>query len=165
MARRMLACRNGPTGLPATTDIGLAVTIGAGSLLRSCKIEDMAVIGERSIVMEGSVISSKAVLLPGTVVPPAKIIPKKQVWGGNPAAFVRNLTHDEVRIPPCCGLRVAWAARYLCTCTALVTAEQQSTPEGAVRDDTLPPYLSPTYLCALVATSPEMIALRARCEW
>ena len=124
MARRMLACRNGPTGLPATTDIGLAVTIGAGSLLRSCKIEDMAVIGERSIVMEGSVISSKVVLLPGTVVPPAKIIPKKQVWGGNPAAFVRNLTHDEVR-----PLRFElWAARCLgCAFPAHLCASDSST--------------------------------------
>jgi gamma-carbonic anhydrase len=74
------------------------VTIGAGSLLRSCIVDDMAVIGERSIIMEGSVVSSKAILLPGTVVPPAKMIPAKEVWGGNPASFVRKLTHDEV----CC---------------------------------------------------------------
>ena len=92
------ACRNGPTGLPATTDIGKAVTIGAGSLLRSCKIEDMAVVGERSIIMEGSILQTKAILLPGTVVPPAKMIPHGQVWGGNPARFVRNLTHDEVQL-------------------------------------------------------------------
>jgi carbonic anhydrase/acetyltransferase-like protein (isoleucine patch superfamily) len=64
----------------------------------------MTVIGERSIVMEGSVISSKAILLPGTVVPPAKLIPKHEVWGGNPAAFERKLTHDEVRkIQRCSG--------------------------------------------------------------
>ena len=90
--------RNGATGLPASTVIGMSVTIGAGSMLRSCRVENMAVIGERSIVMEGSVISAKAVLLPGTVVPPAKLIPAGQVWGGNPARFVRKLTHDEVRL-------------------------------------------------------------------
>ena len=83
--------------MTAATNIGKAVTIGAGTLLRSCKIEDMAVIGERCIVLEGSIISEHVVLLPGTVVPPAKLIPKGQVWAGNPAQFVRNLTHDEVR--------------------------------------------------------------------
>lgn len=79
------------------------MTIGAGSLLRSCKVEGMCVIGERSIIMEGSVICANAILLPGTVVPPAKLIPSKEVWGGNPAQFVRKLTHDEVRRPlPAC---------------------------------------------------------------
>jgi gamma-carbonic anhydrase len=89
------AAKNSATGLPASTTIGISVTVGAGSLLRSCKIDDMAVIGERSIVMEGSVVSEKAILLPGTVLPPAKFIPKGEIWGGNPATFVRKLTDDE----------------------------------------------------------------------
>jgi carbonic anhydrase/acetyltransferase-like protein (isoleucine patch superfamily) len=90
------AAKNSATGLPATTVIGLGATIGAGSLLRSCRIGGMAIVGERSIVMEGSVVAFKAILMPGTVVPPAKLIPEGEVWGGNPARFVRNLTHDEV---------------------------------------------------------------------
>lgn len=48
--------------------------------------------------MEGSVVDAMVVLQPGTIVPPAKYIPSGQVWGGSPAQFVRNLTHDEV----CC---------------------------------------------------------------
>jgi gamma-carbonic anhydrase len=47
--------------------------------------------------MEGSVVESNVVLQPGTVVPPAKYIPEGEVWGGNPARFIRKLTHDEVR--------------------------------------------------------------------
>ena len=110
------AFRNGPTGLPAKTSIGMSVTIGAGSLLRSCQIEDMAVIGERSIVMEGSLVSSKAILLPGTVVPPAKMIPPKEVWGGNPAAFVRKITHDEVRLQSQAAFWCQLQSACMCSC-------------------------------------------------
>lgn len=93
-------CRSSPTGLSAATQIGVSVTVGAGSLLRSCKIEDLVIIGERCVIMEGSVIKSHSMLQPGTVVPPAKLIPSGQLWGGCPAQFIRKLTHDEVRPPP-----------------------------------------------------------------
>jgi gamma-carbonic anhydrase len=92
-----LRYRNGPTGLPASTVIDSYVTVGAGSLLRSCKVEHAAVVGERSVILEGSVVGSKAVLQAGTIVPPAKLIPAGEVWGGNPARFIRKVTHDEVR--------------------------------------------------------------------
>jgi gamma-carbonic anhydrase len=92
-----LRFRNGPTGLPASTTIDSYVTVGAGSLLRSCKVEHAAVVGERCVILEGSVIGSKAVLQAGTIVPPAKLIPAGEVWGGNPARFIRKVTHDEVR--------------------------------------------------------------------
>lgn len=91
-----IMCRNGPTGLPAATFIGEAVTVGAGSLLRSCRIHEQTVIGERCIIMEGSVVDAMVVLQPGTVVPPAKYIPSGELWGGSPARFIRKLTHDEV---------------------------------------------------------------------
>lgn len=93
------------------------MTVGAGSLLRSCKIEDLVIIGERCVIMEGSVIKSHSMLQPGTVVPPAKLIPSGQLWGGCPAQFIRKLTHDEARPPLAClqpslldflALRSAW---------------------------------------------------------
>lgn len=83
------------TGMPANTSIGEAVTVGAGSMLRSCRVHSMVSIGERCIIMEGSVIESESALQAGTVVPPAKYIPSGELWGGNPAQFVRKLTHDE----------------------------------------------------------------------
>jgi len=88
--------RTSPTGLSAATKIGQYVTVGAGSVLRSCRVDDHAVIGERCVLMEGSVVKSKSVLQPGTVLPPGKLVPSGQLWGGNPAAYVRDLTHDEV---------------------------------------------------------------------
>lgn len=90
------AARSVPTGMSAATTIGRHASIGSGSLLRSATVHSEAVLGVRCILMEGSVVESKAVLAAGTVVPPARYIPGGQLWAGNPARFVRNLTPDEL---------------------------------------------------------------------
>jgi carbonic anhydrase/acetyltransferase-like protein (isoleucine patch superfamily) len=46
--------------------------------------------------MEGSVVESGSVLADGTVLPPGRRIPGKQLWAGNPARYVRDLTYDEL---------------------------------------------------------------------
>ena len=89
-------CRTSPTGLSAATIIGKYVTIGQGCLLRSATVEDMVVIGDRSILMEGSLVESNSVLAPGTVLPPGRLVPSGQLWAGNPARYVRDLSKDEV---------------------------------------------------------------------
>ena len=43
-----------PTGMSAATSIGNNCTIGAGSTLYSCQIEDDVVIGDKSVVLEGA---------------------------------------------------------------------------------------------------------------
>ena len=50
--------------------------------------------------MEGSLVESNSVLAPGTVLPPGRLIPSGQLWAGNPARFVRDLTRDEVSPSP-----------------------------------------------------------------
>ncbi len=89
-------CRTSPTGLSAATIIGKYVTIGQGCLLRSTTVEDQVVIGDRSILMEGSLVESNSVLAPGTVLPPGRLVPSGQLWAGNPARYVRDLSKDEV---------------------------------------------------------------------
>ena len=93
-----LRCRTSPTGLSAATVIGKYVTIGQGCLLRSATVEDKVVIGDRSILMEGSLVESNSVLAPGTVLPPGRLIPSGQLWAGNPARYVRDLSKDEVSL-------------------------------------------------------------------
>ncbi|KAL7139614.1 hypothetical protein ABFS83_09G064600 [Erythranthe nasuta] len=89
------AAWSSPTGLPAETLIERYVTIGAYSLLRSCTIEPECIIGQHSILMEGSLVEKHSILEAGSVVPPGRRIPTGELWAGNPAKFVRTLTHEE----------------------------------------------------------------------
>ena len=52
--------------MSAATVLGSYVTVGPGSVLRSCQIEDESIVGERCILMEGSLVRqlSPAVFLP-----------------------------------------------------------------------------------------------------
>ncbi|GER45495.1 gamma carbonic anhydrase like 1 [Striga asiatica] len=81
--------------LPADTSIDRFVTIGACSLLRSCTVEPECIIGQNSILMEGSLVETHSILEAGSVVPPGRRIPSGELWAGNPAKFVRTLTHEE----------------------------------------------------------------------
>ena len=85
-----------PTGMSAAVEIGNNCTIGAGSTLYSCHIEDDVVIGEKSVVLEGARIEKGAQLAAGSVVPPGRLIPTKQLWGGNPVVFIKDLNVGEV---------------------------------------------------------------------
>lgn len=83
------------TGFPPVCHIGHYVTVGAGSVLKSCKVDDLVVIGEKCTLMEGCLVESNVILEPGTVVPPYARIPSGQKWGGNPAAYIADVTAVE----------------------------------------------------------------------
>ena len=83
------------TGFPPVTHVGHYVTIGGGCVLKSCRIDDLVVIGEKCTILEGAVVESNVILEPGTVVPAYAYIPSGQKWGGNPAKFIANVTADE----------------------------------------------------------------------
>ncbi|GJZ91417.1 gamma carbonic anhydrase-like 2, mitochondrial [Tanacetum coccineum] len=89
------AAWSSPTGLPAETMIERFVTVGAYCLLRSCTIEPECIIGQHSILMEGSLVETHSILEAGSVLPPGRRIPTGELWAGNPARFVRKLTHEE----------------------------------------------------------------------
>ena len=76
--------------------MGRYVTIGQGCVLRSATIEDEVLIGEKCVLMEGSLVENHSILAPGSVLPPGRLVPSGQLWAGNPAKFVRNLSKDEV---------------------------------------------------------------------
>jgi carbonic anhydrase/acetyltransferase-like protein (isoleucine patch superfamily) len=84
------------SGLPPICHIGHYVSVGAGSVLVSCRVEDFVVIGDKCIVMEGSLIEKNVILEPGTVVPAYARIPSGQRWGGNPATFIAPLDEGDV---------------------------------------------------------------------
>lgn len=84
------------TGFPPVCHIGHYVTVGAGTVLKSCRIDDLVIIGEKCTILEGAMVEANTVLEPGTVVPPYARIPSGQKWGGNPAKFIANLDSDEL---------------------------------------------------------------------
>ena len=84
-----------PTGVPSSVNIGKHVTIQNNCTIFSCIIDDDIFIGANSIIGEGSKIEKGAVIAPNTLVPPGRLIPGRQLWAGNPAKFVRELTEEE----------------------------------------------------------------------
>jgi carbonic anhydrase/acetyltransferase-like protein (isoleucine patch superfamily) len=89
------AARSSPSGSVTGTTIGDYVRIGSGSVISSAVVDDGADIGERSVLCEGSMVERVAVLAPNSVLPPARRIPPGEVWGGNPAQFIRTLGEEE----------------------------------------------------------------------
>ena len=85
-----------PTGMSANVEIGNNCSIGSGCTLYSCHIEEDVTIGDKCVVLEGARIEKGAQIAPGSVVPPGRLIPTKQLWGGNPVVFIKDLDIGEV---------------------------------------------------------------------
>lgn len=77
------------------TTIGSGVTIGHSVLLHACTLEDNCFVGMHATVMDGAVVESGAWVAAGALVTPNKRILKGQIWAGNPAKFLRNMTEEE----------------------------------------------------------------------
>jgi carbonic anhydrase/acetyltransferase-like protein (isoleucine patch superfamily) len=85
-----------PTGFSARMCIGDWVTIGNGCVLRGCTVEHHAVVGDGCVLQEGSIVEANSVLDAGSVLPAGARVPTGEVYGGNPAAFVRKLEKHEL---------------------------------------------------------------------
>ena len=70
--------------------------MGHGVILNSCTIRDESLIGMGSVISEGSIIDRNSMVAAGSVVLPNTFIPSGQLWAGNPAKFIRNLTEEEL---------------------------------------------------------------------
>ena len=79
------------TGFPPVTHVGHYVSVGAGSVLVSCRIDDFVDVGDKCTILEGAWVESHVILEPGSVVPPYTRIPSGGRWGGNPIKFIEEL--------------------------------------------------------------------------
>ena len=95
-------------------------------MLRSATVEDEVLIGEKCVLMEGSLVENHCVLAPGTVLPPGRLVPSGQLWAGNPAKYVRDLTKDEVRLLtiPCSESVLQVSGMQVVPCVCLVAVSQ-----------------------------------------
>lgn len=78
------------------TIIGSNVTIGHSAVLHGCTIDDDAFVGMGATLLDGVVVEKNAMVAAGALVIPDTRIPSGEVWGGNPARFLRKLTDEEI---------------------------------------------------------------------
>ena len=77
------------------TTVGRDVTVGHMVLLHACEVQDGAFIGMHSTVLDGAVVESGAMVAAGAVVTPRKIVRHGELWAGNPATKMRDLTEKD----------------------------------------------------------------------
>ncbi|XVF73773.1 hypothetical protein PTKIN_Ptkin13bG0008700 [Pterospermum kingtungense] len=78
------------------TIIGDNVTIGHSAVLHGCTVEDEAFVGMGATLLDGVVVEKHAMVAAGALVRQNTKIPTGEVWGGNPAKFLRKLTDEEM---------------------------------------------------------------------
>lgn len=77
------------------TTIGDGVTIGHGALINSATIESHCLIGMGSVINAGAKIESFSFIAAGAVVGKNVTVSSGELWVGNPARKLRNLTEKE----------------------------------------------------------------------
>lgn len=78
------------------TYIGDEVTIGHGAILHACMIGDRCLIGMGAVLLDECVIEAGAMVGAGAVVPPRKVIKTGELWAGNPARLLRQMSEQEI---------------------------------------------------------------------
>jgi len=76
--------------------IGNGVTVGHAAILHACEIGDYCLIGMGATVMDKCIIEHHAMIGAGSVVPPNKHIKSGELWLGNPAKKIRDLTEKQM---------------------------------------------------------------------
>lgn len=79
------------------TYIGDDVTVGHGAILHACTVENECLIGMGAIILDEAVIETRSMVAAGALVPPKKVVKSGQLWGGNPARYMRDLTEEELK--------------------------------------------------------------------
>ncbi|MGV3511141.1 MAG: gamma carbonic anhydrase family protein [Novosphingobium sp.] len=85
---------NKPDGFP--TIIGEDVLVGHLAMVHGCVIEDRGFVGLGAIVMSGAHIESDGMVAAGAMLTGGKRVLSRQLWGGRPAAYMRDLTDAAI---------------------------------------------------------------------
>ncbi len=81
-----------------STEIGNNVTIGHNATIHACIIEDFSLIGMGSIILDGAIISEMSFVAAGAIITPGTKVKKGELWAGNPAKFIRNISEKEEKL-------------------------------------------------------------------
>mmetsp|Transcript_38252 Transcript_38252/g.46685 ORF Transcript_38252/g.46685 Transcript_38252/m.46685 type:complete len:314 (+) Transcript_38252:262-1203(+) len=75
--------------------IGDGVTIGHGAVIQSARVEDNCLIGMGSVINSGVTVESFSFVAAGAVVGRGVTVKSGELWAGNPARKLRDLTEGE----------------------------------------------------------------------
>ena len=78
------------------TYIGDDVLVGHNAVIHGCTLEDGAFVGMGATVLDGAVVESGAMVAAGALVAPGKRVKSGELWGGNPAKKMRDLTPEQI---------------------------------------------------------------------
>jgi carbonic anhydrase/acetyltransferase-like protein (isoleucine patch superfamily) len=79
------------------THIGDDVTIGHGSIIHACTLQNRAFVGNGAIVLDGAIIEEDGFLGAGAVLTPGKVVKPFELWAGIPAKPIRVMSEEERR--------------------------------------------------------------------
>ncbi len=85
----------GEYGDGAPLIIGDNVTVGHGAILHACRIGNSCLIGMGAIIMDDCIVEDYAMIGAGAMLPPRKHVKSGELWLGNPAKKVRDLTQEQ----------------------------------------------------------------------
>lgn len=75
--------------------VGKYVTIGHAAHIHSATVGDESLIGIGAVLKPGCVVESQSFVAAGAVIERGQIIKEGEMWGGNPARKLRDLTAEE----------------------------------------------------------------------
>lgn len=101
------------------TYIGDDVLIGHNCTIHACSLESGSFIGMGSTILDGVVVEGGAMVAAGALVTPNKRVKRGELWAGNPARKLRDLSDDEMAFfISQCAHYAATAAEYKATLAA-----------------------------------------------
>jgi len=83
------------TSYEGHTTIGKYVTVGHSAHIHSATVGDESLIGMGAVLKPGSVVESQSFVAAGAVVDRGSVVKGGEIWGGNPARKLRELTAEE----------------------------------------------------------------------
>jgi carbonic anhydrase/acetyltransferase-like protein (isoleucine patch superfamily) len=78
--------------------LGDNVLVGPNSVLESVTLENNSFVGMGASVRKGAKIESYGLVAAGAVIPEDTTVPAYQIWAGNPAKYLRDLTNEEKEV-------------------------------------------------------------------
>ncbi len=76
--------------------IGEGVTVGHAAILHACMIGDYCLVGMGSTILDNAQMEHHSMLGAGSVLPPGKLIKSGELWVGNPAKKVKDLSQSQI---------------------------------------------------------------------